>query len=71
MPFLYLSIYLNVTYKTTEINANNSLETNIKFKNLLERFSMEYRKNNKPSSHSGQSMHRIISQGTCETHSLF
>ena len=66
MPFLYLSIYLNVTYKTTEINANNSLETNIKFKNLLERFSMECRKNNKPSSHSGQSKHRIISQRTCE-----
>ena len=33
---------------------------NIKFKNL---FSMERRKNNKPSSHSGQSIHRIISQG--------
>ena len=62
MPFLYLSIYSNVTYKTTEINANNSLETNIKFKNLLERFAMEYRKNNKPSSHSGQSKHRIVSQ---------
>lgn len=32
----------------------------IKFKNFLERFSMECRKNNEPSSHSGQSKHRII-----------
>ena len=32
----------------------------IEFKNFLERFSMECRKNNEPSSHSGQSKHRII-----------